>query len=45
MSTAPDTKIWNTLKELPSNVWRSVFRNPLPSTDLERSECPMPDPL
>jgi quinol-cytochrome oxidoreductase complex cytochrome b subunit len=32
MSTA-----WNTLKELPSNVWSSIFRNPLPSTDLERA--------
>src|ERR1039458_9189815 len=25
------------LRELPSNVWNSVFRDPLPSTDLERS--------
>ena len=24
-------------KDLPSNVWSSIFRNPLPSTDLERS--------
>jgi quinol-cytochrome oxidoreductase complex cytochrome b subunit len=37
MSTAPDTTIWTTLKELPSNVWSSIFRNPLPNTDLERS--------
>ena len=28
---------WSALKELPSNVWSSVFRNPLPSTDLERA--------
>jgi quinol-cytochrome oxidoreductase complex cytochrome b subunit len=28
---------WNTLKELPSNVWSSVFRNPVPVTDLERA--------
>jgi quinol-cytochrome oxidoreductase complex cytochrome b subunit len=26
-----------TLRELPQNVWNSLFRNPLPSTDLERS--------
>jgi quinol-cytochrome oxidoreductase complex cytochrome b subunit len=26
-----------TLRELPSNVWNSIFRNPLPSTDLERA--------
>jgi quinol-cytochrome oxidoreductase complex cytochrome b subunit len=26
-----------TLRELPQNVWNSIFRNPLPSTDLERS--------
>jgi quinol-cytochrome oxidoreductase complex cytochrome b subunit len=25
------------LLELPSNVWSSIFRNPLPSTDLERA--------
>jgi quinol-cytochrome oxidoreductase complex cytochrome b subunit len=25
------------LRELPSNVWNSIFRGPLPSTDLERS--------
>ena len=26
-----------TLRELPQNIWNSIFRNPLPSTDLERS--------
>jgi len=26
------------LRELPSNVWSSIFRHPLPSTDLERSQ-------
>jgi len=26
-----------TLRELPQNVWNSIFRNPLPSTDLERA--------
>jgi quinol-cytochrome oxidoreductase complex cytochrome b subunit len=25
------------LRELPQNVWSSIFRNPLPATDLERS--------
>ena len=25
------------LRELPTNVWSSIFRNPLPSTDLERA--------
>jgi quinol-cytochrome oxidoreductase complex cytochrome b subunit len=26
-----------TLRELPQNVWNSIFRNPLPSNDLERA--------
>ena len=25
------------LREFPQNIWNSIFRNPLPSTDLERS--------
>ncbi len=25
------------IRELPANVWSSIFRNPLPSTDLERA--------
>ena len=29
--------VWNAVRELPSNLWSSVFRNPLPSTDLERA--------
>ena len=29
--------LWSALKELPKNVWSSIFRNPLPSNDLERS--------
>jgi len=33
----PDRTALTTLRELPSNVWNSIFRNPLPSTDLERS--------
>src|SRR5262245_31556690 len=27
----------NTLRELPGNIWSSIFRNPLPSSDLERA--------
>ena len=38
MSTATkEPGVWNAIRELPSNVWSSVFRNPLPSTDLERA--------
>src|SRR5271157_3178166 len=29
--------VWDALRHLPANVWHSVFRNPLPSTDLERA--------
>jgi quinol-cytochrome oxidoreductase complex cytochrome b subunit len=29
--------LWTNLREMPANVWQSVFRNPLPSTDLERA--------
>ncbi len=28
----------NALKELPANVWHSIFRNPLPHTDLGRAQ-------
>lgn len=28
---------WKTLAELPSNVWHSIFRNPLPESDLGRA--------
>ena len=36
---APKAKsgAWGVLRQLPANVWSSVFRNPLPSTDLERA--------
>ena len=27
----------NALKDLPGNVWNSIFRNPLPTSDLERA--------
>ena len=38
MSTATkEPGVWSAIRELPSNVWSSVFRNPLPSTDLERA--------
>jgi len=29
--------LWDALRHLPANVWHSVFRNPLPSTDLGRA--------
>ncbi|HTT22582.1 MAG TPA: cytochrome b N-terminal domain-containing protein [Candidatus Sulfotelmatobacter sp.] len=28
---------WKSLIELPENIWRSIFRNPLPSSDLGRA--------
>ena len=28
---------WTNLRELPSNLWNSLFRNPLPGNDLERA--------
>ncbi len=34
---APATGAWTVLKEMPSHVWSSIFRNPVPSTDLERA--------
>jgi quinol-cytochrome oxidoreductase complex cytochrome b subunit len=30
--------LWTAVRELPSNVWSSIFRHPLPSNDLERSQ-------
>jgi quinol-cytochrome oxidoreductase complex cytochrome b subunit len=36
MST--DTSLLANLRGLPRNVWRSVFRNPLPASDLGRSQ-------
>jgi quinol-cytochrome oxidoreductase complex cytochrome b subunit len=32
-----DAGLWTAVKELPANVWSSIFRNPLPSSDLERA--------
>ena len=40
MSTLTPEKpggLWTSLREMPQNVWSSVFRNPVPSNDLERS--------
>ena len=37
MTTPTKTSPWKPLVELPSNVWRSIFRNPLPSSDLGRA--------
>jgi quinol-cytochrome oxidoreductase complex cytochrome b subunit len=33
-----ESGLWNATKELPRNLWRSLFRNPLPSSDLGRSQ-------
>ena len=30
--------LWQSLTALPHNVWRSIFRNPLPTTDLGRAQ-------
>jgi len=37
MSTQTKSSPWKMLVELPENVWRSIFRNPLPSSDLGRA--------
>jgi len=37
MSTQTRTSSWKPLVELPENIWRSIFRNPLPSSDLGRA--------
>lgn len=37
MSTAAKPSFWQSAKELPANVWHSIFRNPLPGNDVERS--------
>jgi quinol-cytochrome oxidoreductase complex cytochrome b subunit len=34
----PEPGLFRNLLDLPGNVWRSVFRNPLPSSDLGRSQ-------
>lgn len=37
MSTPTTSSPWKTLVRLPENIWRSIFRNPLPSSDLGRA--------
>jgi quinol-cytochrome oxidoreductase complex cytochrome b subunit len=37
MSNQTTSRPWKSLIELPENVWRSIFRNPLPSSDLGRA--------
>ncbi|HWC01005.1 MAG TPA: cytochrome b N-terminal domain-containing protein [Bryobacteraceae bacterium] len=38
MSTAAKSHgVWTSIREMPSNVWQSIFRNPLPGSDLERA--------
>ena len=37
MSNQTTERRWSFLTELPANVWHSVFRNPLPQSDLGRS--------
>lgn len=34
----PKKSYFNALKELPANIWQSIFRNPLPTSDLGRSQ-------
>ena len=33
----PKTSLWMAMKALPGTVWSSIFRNPVPTNDLERS--------
>ena len=37
LSTPPKASFLASLMDFPRNVWKSIFRNPLPSNDLERS--------
>lgn len=37
MTTSSKASPWKALVELPENIWRSIFRNPLPSSDLGRA--------
>jgi len=36
--SAKEPGLWTAVRELPSNVWSSIFRHPLPSSDLERAQ-------
>ena len=40
---APETRaasptLWTSIRAMPSNIWSSIFRNPLPHSDLERAQ-------
>ncbi|HLK33698.1 MAG TPA: cytochrome b N-terminal domain-containing protein, partial [Terriglobales bacterium] len=35
--TTKEPGLWTAVREFPANVWGSIFRNPLPSNDLERA--------
>src|SRR5581483_463677 len=37
MSNQTSTSPWKAMIELPENIWHSIFRNPLPSSDLGRA--------
>ncbi|MFB3813850.1 MAG: cytochrome b N-terminal domain-containing protein [Terriglobales bacterium] len=37
MSEDNNTTLWTAVRQLPANIWHSVFRNPLPSSDLGRA--------
>ncbi len=34
----PKKSYFNALREMPASIWHSIFRNPLPTTDLGRSQ-------
>lgn len=38
MKTTAKKSSFAPLKEMPANIWHSIFRNPLPTTDLGRSQ-------
>jgi len=35
--TANKASAWSIIRELPSSIWQSVFRNPVPASDHERA--------
>jgi len=37
-TTTKEQGLWTAVRELPSNVWSSVFRHPLPASDLDRAQ-------
>ncbi|MCX6621021.1 MAG: cytochrome b N-terminal domain-containing protein [Acidobacteria bacterium] len=37
-ATTKHPGLWTSLREMPSNVWSSVFRHPLPHSDLDRAQ-------